>query len=102
MVLTDFHPKLDDLFEFRRSTAEADFLFGSDIRPYLDELYQHGVQLHRWAEEYRDSSRPWPPAYDHKKVTDGMHKEEAWFLRQHETALQQFKGYLNLVERRGK
>ena len=49
VVLTNFHPKLEDLFEFRSATAEADFLFGPDIRAYLDELYQHGVELRRWA-----------------------------------------------------
>ena len=61
VVLTNFHPKLDDLFEFRRSTVEADFLFGPDVRAYLDELYEHGLQLHGWAEEYRDSTQSLPP-----------------------------------------
>ena len=41
-VLTGLHPKLEVLFEFRQSTAEADFLFGPDIRDYLDDLFKHG------------------------------------------------------------
>ena len=102
VVLTSFHPKLEDLFEFRSATAEADFLFGPDIRAYLDELYQHGVELRGWAEEYRDYTQSTPPGYDHKKVTDGMHGEERWFVDQHKEALQRFKSYLNLVERSGK
>ena len=71
MVLTDLKPKLEDLSEFRRATAEADFLFGPDIRAYLDELFEHGVELRKWAEQYRDYTQSTPPGYDHKKVTDG-------------------------------
>ena len=99
VVLADFKPKLEDLFEFRRETAEAHFLYGRDITAYLDELYRHGVDLHRWAEEYRDYTQPTPPHYDHKKVTDGMHQEERWFVDQHKEALRRFKSYLNLSGR---
>ena len=100
VVKTDFRPKLDDLIEFRRSTAEADFLFGPDIRAYLNELFKHGVQLRGWAEKNnRDYIQSMPPDYDHRKVTDGMQREEDWFIDQGEKALKQFKSYLNLAER---
>ena len=63
-VLRTLHPTLEDLSEFHRSTAEADFLFGPDIRKYLDDLYKHGVQLQRWKEEYRNERQNLPADYD--------------------------------------
>ena len=95
-VLTTLHPTLENLFEFHRSTAEADFLFGPDIRKYLDDLYKHGVQLQRWKEEYRAEKQDWPADYDHHKVVEGISKESTWFVEQPERALRQFKKYLNL------
>ena len=94
--LRTLHPTLEDLSEFHRSTAEADFLFGPDIRKYLDDLYKHGVRLQRWKEEYRDGNQVWPADYEHQKVVEGKTKESIWFTEQHEAALRQFKKYLNL------
>ena len=97
-----FHPTTEAIFGFRRSTAEADFLFGPDIRRYLDELFKHGLALQRWAEEYRDRTQPLPPGYDHQKVVEGKHKESLWFAGQHDEALRRFKGYLNLTDHRSR
>ncbi len=97
-----FHPTTEAIFGFRRSTAEADFLFGPDIRRYLDELFKHGLALQRWAEEYRDRTQPLPPGYDHQKVVEGKHEESLWFAGQHDEALRRFKGYLNLTDHRSR
>ena len=96
-VLTGLHPTLEVLFEFRQSTAEADFLFGPDIRDYLDDLFKHGVELRKWAEQYRDGSQHRPEGYDHSEVTKGLADESAWFVAQPEAALQQFKEHMNFL-----
>ena len=97
-VLTTLHPTLENLFEFHRSTAEADFLFGPDIRKYLDDLYKHGVQLQRWKEERQAEKQDWPADYDHHKVVEGISKESTWFVEQPERALRQFKKHLTPPE----
>ncbi len=96
-VLTTLHPTLEDLLEFRRSTAEADFLFGSDIRKYLDDLFAHGLELRKWQEKYRDSTQDYPADDDHNTVVEGQTSESSWFADQHEIALRRFKEYLNLL-----
>ena len=98
-VQASFRPTLNDHWKFRRTTAEVDFLFGSDIKGYLDELFKHGLELHRWAEEYRDGTQEHPPWYDHAKVVEGKREESEWFTKQNEEALRRFKGYLNLTDR---
>jgi len=99
-VLSNLHPTLEVILKFRRSTAEVDFLFGQDIKKYLDELFEHGLALRKWADQYRDYTQPQPPCYDHAKVVEGKHEESLWFAGQHDKALQRFKGYLNLTDRR--
>ena len=66
-VLSNLHPTLEVILKFRRSTAEVDFLFGQDIKKYLDELFEHGLALRKWADQYRDYTQPQPSGYDHAK-----------------------------------
>ena len=97
-IVRDLDPKLEDFYEFRWATAEADFLFGPDIREYLEELTEHSLALRRWQAEYRHAhtTQDAPPDYDHAKVVRGQHKEAVWFAEQHKTALQRFGKYMNL------
>ena len=97
-VRTKFKPELEDIFELRRATAEADFLFGQDIKDYIDELIQHGGNLHMWNTEYRDQTQDLPADYDHLEIVEGLKEERKWFVRQPKVALQKFKSYLNLVK----
>src|SRR5689334_11606848 len=38
----------DELMNFRPKVSEADFLFGEEVRKYIDELHNSAVNLHRW------------------------------------------------------
>ena len=82
--------------KFRRAVSEADFLFGSEIPAYIDEIYQRGVKLQYWYGEYRDYTQTKPDGYDHQKVSDGMHAEFSWLMEQLEPAKQKFKKYLDI------
>ena len=96
IIVRDTKASYDDLLKFKRAVSEADFLFGSDITIYIEEIYQRGVSLQHWSGEYRDYNQPKPEGYDHKKVCEGMHAEFDWFLKQFDPAHQKFKKYLNV------
>ncbi len=67
VILRDAKASYDDLLKFRRAVSEADFLFGSEIPNYIDEIYQRGVKLQYWSGEYRDYTQAKPDGYDHKR-----------------------------------
>ncbi|WP_147383598.1 hypothetical protein [Nitrosomonas supralitoralis] len=96
IVARDARASYDDLLKFRKAVSEADFLFESEISKYIEEIYQHGVKLCYWTEEYRDSTQAKPDGYDHQKVCDGMHAELNWLTQQFEPAKQKFRKYLNI------
>ena len=87
----------DQLTEFRRSVAQADFLFGPEIGEYLKEIYDRGINLRYWTEQYRDQYQEKPEGYDHSKVVESKHIEIIWLTEQLEkTAKAKFKKYLDL------
>lgn len=86
------------LTELHRVRTEAHFLFGSDVRTYLEELTDHGAALCRWTSEYRDYTQTSPPGYDHKKVVSGHNEELMWFSKQLGAVPQPFEKYLRLSD----
>jgi hypothetical protein len=96
IIFRDAKASYDDLLKFRTSVSEADFLFGSEITSYIDEIYSRGVKLQYWSGEYRDFTQEMPEGYDHQKVCDGMHSELNWLIEQFEPAKQKFKKYLDV------
>lgn len=96
IILRDAKASYEDLLKFYRATSEADFLFGPEIPAYIEEIYQHGVQLQAWNNQYRDYTQPIPEGYDHKKVCDGMHNELMWLIEQFEPAKEKFRPYLKI------
>jgi hypothetical protein len=85
-----------ELMMFRPNVSEADFLFGEEVRKYIDELHSRAVNLHRWNQEYRDYLQPKLEGYDHKKVVEEKHKELEWLNAQLEPARKIFKKYLDV------
>ena len=83
---------------FRCETAEADFLFGSDITSYIDEVFNQALDIREAHLEYRDSTQETPPDYDHAKIVAAMHKLEKWFVGQHDIARPKFKPYLDVSQ----
>ena len=96
IILRDARASYDDLLKFRTAVSEADFLFGSEISAYIDEIYRRGVQLESWSLQYCDFTKQPPEDYDHQKVCDGMHSELTWFTKQFEPAKEKFKKYLDV------
>ena len=96
IILRDAGASTDDLLKFITSVSEADFLFGTDITEYIDQIYKRGLNLWKWNKQYRDSTQETPEGYDHNKVVDGMHNELTWLSEQFGPAKEKFKKYLDI------
>jgi len=96
IILVHTNPSIQDLGKFKISVSEADFLFGSEITEYIDEIYKRGFNLCRCNGEYRDYEQEKPEGYDHKKIVDERKKELIWFTEQFKNVKEKFKKYLDL------
>ena len=96
-VLTELSPAPQDIFDLRKDTAEADFLFESDVREYIQELIACAAKLRRGKREYGDHQKAPPEGYDHDKVVEALLQEEEWFFEQRQAALELFAKYLKLA-----
>jgi hypothetical protein len=76
------NPDWADVINFGSSSAEADFLFGREIRQYIDEIISRATELITAKAEYRDFTQPAPPEYDHNKVVREMMSQSRWFSEQ--------------------
>ena len=98
IITRDANIGIEDLLKFRVATSEADFLFGSDVTAYIDELYKHAADLRMWASMYRDYTQPQPSDYDHKKVVDAKDREFRWLTAQYEPSKELFRSYLDVSQ----
>ena len=88
------------ILDFGAATAEADFLFGPEIRQYLDEISTRAAKLRSANVQYRDFTQPVPENYDHEKIVNEMTTQTAWFVEQLVgfVAKNKFGQYLNISE----
>jgi hypothetical protein len=96
VIMGTVHPEMPDLFEFRKQTAEADFIFGPEIPEYIEEIFRRGTKLHYANEQYRDITQTPPPGYDHEAVVKQMHEQIDWIAAQFPIAREKFKKYLDV------
>lgn len=71
------------VMRFYAATAEADFLFGDDIRKHIEDLYKKGMNLASLHEKmYPSSGEPGlPVGPDRSKVADEHGELLLWFLQ---------------------
>jgi hypothetical protein len=83
---------------FGAAVAEADFLFGPEIRLYLDEISTRAAKLRSANVQYKDYTQPTPAGYDHEKIVNEMGTQTTWFVEQLEgfVAKNKFGKYLNI------
>ncbi len=100
MLRTCSNRKLEwaNLIDFGSSTAEADFLFGLEIREYINEITSRAATLIAANAEYRDFTQPLPANYDHNKVVKEIADQNNWFAEQivGDDAKNKFAQYLNI------
>ncbi len=96
IIQQDAKVSIENLLKFRTSVSEADFLFGPEISEYIDEIYNRGLELCRWNDEYRDHTQEYPVDYDHALVVRNKHQELNWLREQFVPAKKKFKKYLDI------
>jgi hypothetical protein len=96
LACQDFKPSWPDIIRFHRAIAEADFLFGSDISAYLNELSDQVVACRVAHLEYDHFQQQPPTGDEHRRVMDEMHKGSTWLSTQHQAAKQKFQKYLDV------
>jgi hypothetical protein len=70
------------ILDFGAATAEADFLFGPEIRQYLDEISTRAAKLRSANVQYKNFKQPVPAGYDHEKIVNEIGTQTAWFVEQ--------------------
>ena len=96
LIMREADAKLEDLIAFQANTAEADFLFGPEIRKYIDEVFSRGLKLRTAMVQYRDAYQEKPPRYDPVKIADESDAQLQWLTVQFEPAKQKFATYLRV------
>ena len=94
-VIQNVSPDIITLSQFYADTGEADFLFESDIRQYIDTLYENGRKLGKLADQLSpaDDSSGLP------KVNEGIKEKWElfnWFSDELPNAKKLFKRYLSI------
>ena len=86
------------IIDFGAATAEADFLFGPEIRLYLEEISTRAAKLRSANVQYRDLHQPVPQGYDPEKIVNQMNEQVTWFTEQlvGSIAKDKFREYLNI------
>ena len=98
LVLRDFNPEISDVTAFQRATAEADFLFGTEITDYIDKVVKQAMKSRTAHLQYKDSTQVPPPDYDPVRVAAGMHELSEWLISQPDNARRIFKPYLDVSQ----
>jgi len=80
----------EQLNEFLRSTAYANFLFDKDIETYIDEMYHKGVDLHYMEKSIKELS-----GNKQKEILDKREIVFNWFVKQFTESRKKFGRYLN-------
>jgi hypothetical protein len=87
------------ILAFGAATAEADFLFGPEIRQYLDEISRRAANLRSANVQFRDFKQSVPAGYDHETIVKEIGTQTDWFVEQLVgfVAKNKFGKYLNIA-----
>ncbi|OFV99320.1 MAG: hypothetical protein A3F68_06825 [Acidobacteria bacterium RIFCSPLOWO2_12_FULL_54_10] len=103
LIGRDLDPKVDDFLKFQGAVVEADFLFGPEIRQYIEEIFSRGFRLYKSKKAYDAFTQGSAPSdYDHNRVAREMHSEETWLIEQitavegQVAVREKFKPYLDI------
>ena len=90
-MLHDFNPDIHDVPAFQRATAEADFLFDSEITNYIDEVAKQALDI-------RVAHLNLTKLDHDPKVVEAMSERQEWFDGQRDIARRKFKPYLDVSQ----
>jgi hypothetical protein len=88
-IARDARVEYQQLIQFLRETREHEFLFGPEIKEYIDEIYHRGVDLHA-----RAAAIPRGQQGDIERQTQLLN----WFTEQTRAGTQLFLKYVDFRE----
>ncbi len=87
------------IVDFGAATAEGDFLFGPEIREYINEISIRAAKLRSANVQFKDYTQPVPAGYDPEKIVNEISTQTAWFVEQlveKSVAKNKFSQYLDI------
>jgi|GEM_PF-2427262 len=84
------------LFKFLRSTKDKEFLFGEEVRDYIDVLYKWGLDLRYCIEELGSNL---PIGEERSKLVADKENICLWFEQQLERTKEIFRPYLEIKDK---
>jgi hypothetical protein len=86
---------IDEVLKFKRESMGKDFLFGTDVQTYLEQLYQKGLEL----EKFALSLIGVPEGDRRNRIVDQQLDLVKWFQRQFEVSKDLFGEYLKISKK---
>ena len=91
------YARREQIIDFRLKVIENSFLFGNDIKDYLNEVYEKARKLRRTNEQLTTfHKRRNQKEEDYEKFSKEDEILFQWFVKQPEEAKEKFKKYLDL------
>jgi len=94
IVTRDGDVKTEELLTFMTDAAQADFLFGSEIKQYIEEMYRRGIKLGAANKMYNHNRDK--PGFNPQKTVEEQTVQLNWFGQQYDVVTDKFKKYLNV------
>ena len=94
IVTRDADVKTEELLTFMSDAAQADFLFGSEIKQYIEEMYRRGIKLGAANKTYNQNRDK--PDFNPRKTVEEQTVQLNWFGQQYDVVTDKFKKYLNV------
>jgi len=91
VIMRDASVTMEELMKFLRNSKDKEFLFGKDVKDYLEELYKKGVDLKRYESLLKNDR------LDEEKRTKLVDEEAdllEWFRKQFDVSKTLFGKYL--------
>jgi hypothetical protein len=94
IVTRDGDVKTEELLTFMSDAAQADFLFGPEIKEYIEEMYRRGIKLSAANKTYNQNLEK--PGFNPQPTVEEQTVQLDWFSQQYGVATDKFKKDLNV------
>ncbi len=87
----------DEVYKFIENTANAEFLFGKEIRAYIDEVREKSLRLISIKEQLSKKSRTAAEKIQSNLLSEESRELTMWFGNQFDVSRKHFRNYLQFT-----
>ncbi|MCC6934198.1 MAG: hypothetical protein IT406_00680 [Candidatus Yanofskybacteria bacterium] len=95
-ILREANVDRDRLFKFLRDSSDVEFLFGDEIKTYLDEIYKKGLKLSYINQRLNSGSQE-----KREELAEEDSQILGWFEKQFSVSRDFFRKYLHFTINKG-